>query len=97
MVLIHVARADWRRGLGKPVVVARIGTTYPYRSHHELYESIIEVIDVARARVRYRTRFPTFIPFLLGDREVGVLDEDEDGAPRLRVGFFRLPADAGGR
>lgn len=97
MVLIHVARADWQRALGKAEIVPRVGTTYPHRSHHELYESIIEVIDVARARVRYRTRLATFIPFLLGDREVGVLDEDEDGAPRLRVGFLRLPAVAGGR
>jgi hypothetical protein len=77
-ILSGVAANDWRQGLGEPVV-QRGATYYDNTNRSKLFDSIIDVVDVASGRLLASQRIAGNLQFLLPDARIAAYRETDTG------------------
>lgn len=79
--------ANWKRGWPQ---VAAGGESREGPDLAQLYDTIVEAIDVVSRRVVARTRFPEYVLNTLPGGRVVMLHQDDDGNARLQIFTLRL-------
>jgi hypothetical protein len=85
MAVFHVAAEDWQDHLGQPVATRNGGTAYPDQVGHRVYDTRLEVVDLARGQVIYTHTMDGVAAGFADPHHLIFYREDESGVPILDV------------